>query len=121
MSVLADTRAALKADLEGLGLRVLDYLPETVTPPVVLIGAGDPYVTLTGYGSSATVNVELFLMVKAGDNSVTTDQLDAMIVTIMSHEFGWQIGDASQPFQGRYGSAQYLTASIPLSKSIDLT
>ena len=39
-----ETRAQVVTDLEDIGFKILDHVPQKVVPPVIIMGTGDPYV-----------------------------------------------------------------------------
>ena len=56
------SKAEFKLDLEEASIRVLDYVPERITPPIVIINAASPYLTPSTLGTQYDLNLELVVI-----------------------------------------------------------
>ena len=69
MDEITVTRAELKLDLTAAGLNVTETIPDRVTPPVVIINSGSPYLTVASVGSEYLLNLELVLVAATATNA----------------------------------------------------
>lgn len=119
---LSAVRQELKEDLASLGWITFDHIPSGVTPPVVLIGVGDPYLE-EGDTFSATemlVHIEIFAIPEPATNARVTDKMDEMISAIVLNTADWHLDGVSAPFITTLNNSQFLACRISLSRVINL-
>lgn len=122
MAGLTEARIGVAADLDAAGLNVVDHIPAKVTPPMVIIGTGDPYV-VQGDTFSATefvVRLELFCIAGTAVNSAATKALDGMISKVIFHLGDWDIEGVSAPYMAAANDAQFLTSRITVTNTIEI-
>lgn len=98
---IAETRAELVDALTGAGFTVTDSVPATPHPPLVIIGAGDPYLTVGDvFNGKLSLRLELFVAFKPAENSAFTAAADAMLInTLDAIPDRWFFRECSAPFK----------------------
>ena len=88
MSTLTDARHELVALLRADGIETYPYLPETLSPPCVVIYPSEPYGTPGTLGPGErfrmTVNYTLACVVPALDNEAGLDACEALIEDVIT-------------------------------------
>lgn len=79
MSTLAQVRASLADVLSGVGVPLSTFLPERITPPLIVTVPGDPYVAAGDTFGSFTVKFTLVLLVAKATNETETTDLDELV------------------------------------------
>ena len=69
-------KVEFKLDLVAGGLNVMDYVPERITPPIVIINSGVPYLRPASLGSEYILNLELVLVAAQATKKMATYKLD---------------------------------------------
>jgi hypothetical protein len=128
---LTAVREQVSETLAAGGIDCVAYLPESPNPPVVLIGAGDPWVqevedpSIEEYGRNttpaATVRLELTLIAGLGSSEsmqITLDELASMVWVLLRPD--WTMETLSQPFQLDVANALYLASKVSVTAQIDL-
>lgn len=112
---LAEVRARLRNALTDAGLSAYATVPERVTPPLVFVGPGDPYVTTesANFGSEI-VRCEVVVVASPGVNNTTADELDGLILTAFDAAEAAQFAVESVERPGRItlGGQQFIAAAI---------
>jgi len=105
---LEEARAELEADLQLAGFRVTERVDANISPPVVVISPGNPYLTPPDpdptFGDTATdvlvVALELFVVFKLADGSAMTSVAGRAVQdVILGIDDRWSFRDASAPFR----------------------
>lgn len=121
MSEVGAAKAELALTLQAEGLDVYDYIPERVTPPVVVIRSGSPYMTTSSVGQEYLVNLELVVVAGFATNETSTDDLDDLIeatIKAIPADAGFQ--DVSQPYTLVMNGADYLASTIGIDLQISI-
>lgn len=123
MAGLTNARVGVAEDLTNAGLRVVDHLPERITPPLVVIGLGDPYVEESDSfdNTEFVVRLSLGLIVGASTNAVASRAIDTMIETVLFNLGDWTIDNVEQPGLRSYHDSLFLTSIIDISNTINIT
>ena len=124
---LAATRSEVAEQLQEAGIEAMDYIPEVLNPPLAIVFAGDPYITLndTEKKTFKDVQVRLEVRVVAGraTNEVATDTLDDLICQVLIALGNWDLQQVSQPFSyapNGDANATYLAADVVLTANITI-
>lgn len=121
---LTETRQDLANALVALGYPVKDHVPEQISPPVILISTGDPYVenTDTFSRTQKQLHLELFLVAESGENVKKIEKLEDMIqdVIITLTNEDWKFTGASAPFETTINQSIYLASRITASNHFQL-
>ena len=121
MSEVGAAKAELALTLQAAGLDVYDYIPERVTPPVIVIRAGSPYMTPSSVGQEFLVNLELQVIAGFATNETTTDDLDDLIedtIKALPADAGFR--DVSQPYTLVVNGNDFLASTIGVDLQISI-
>lgn len=121
MSELGAAKAELALTLQEAGLDVYDYIPERVTPPVVVIRSGSPYIQPSSVGSEYLVNLELVVVAGFATNETSTDDLDDLIEqTVLAIPSDAGFTNVSQPYTLVMNGNDYLATTIGIDLQISI-
>jgi len=117
------SKAELQLDLQNAGLEILDYVPERIVPPIVIITPGSPYLVQETLGSEYRLGLTLTLVAATATNEEATEDLDNLIATTVSAigDLGYAVLRQVNPsFRLAANNAEYLAAELNLDLSITL-
>jgi len=121
MSEAGAAKAELALTLQEAGLDVYDYIPERVTPPVVVIRPGSPYIAPGSVGSVYDLNLELVIVAGFATNETTTDDLDDLIEqTLNAIPADAGVGSVAQPYLLAMNGNDYLATTINVDLQISI-
>lgn len=117
------SKAEFALALTNAGLDVLDYVPERIVPPIVIITSGSPYLVAETVGVDYRLALTLTLVAATATNEEATEALDELIadtVTAIS-TLGYVVLKAvNTPYRLAANNAEYLAADLTLDLSITL-
>lgn len=111
-----DLAAALKAWLPD-AVGVVDHLPDSIAPPVVLVAWSNPWIkpaTLCAYEMAMELIV-IAQRLEPGGKLETLEEIVAAIVPPMKSLPQWQVVDVTAPYPINVAGVDYLAASINLT------
>jgi hypothetical protein len=114
MSEISAAKLEFKLELSDAGLNVLEYVPERITPPIVIVNAASPYLTTAEFGEW-NLGVELVLVASTATNKKATENLDQLIEdTLKAIEplTYARITSVNQPYNLQTNNAEFLAANI---------
>lgn len=117
------SKAEFALDLQNAGLDVLDYVPERVTPPIVIITAGSPYLVAETVGVDYRLGLNLTLVASTATNEEATEALDKLIADTVSavSNLGYVVlKTVNPPYRLAVNNADYLASDMNLDLSITL-
>jgi hypothetical protein len=115
------SKAELKLDLEEAGIRVLDYVPERITPPIVIMSSASPYLTPSTLGTQYDLNLELVVIATTATNKKATENLDQAIHNVLSAMPRYaRVIRVNEPYNLQTNNAEYLSANISLELEITI-
>jgi hypothetical protein len=117
------SKAEFALDLTTAGLDVLDFVPERVTPPIVIISPDSPYLVTETVGNEYRLGLKLTLVAATATNEESTEALDELISdTLVALEtISYAVLKSVQtPFRLAVNNAEYLATDITLDLSITL-
>jgi hypothetical protein len=115
------SKAEFKLDLEDGGLTVLDYIPERIVPPIVIINNRSPYLTPSRLGTEYLLNLELVLVASTATNKQASEKLDEAIETTLKAMPRYaRVLQVNEPYEMQTNNASYLTASISVELEITI-
>lgn len=121
MSEAGAAKAELALTLQEAGLDVYDYIPERVTPPVVVIRPAAPYIAPSSVGSTYDLNLELVIVAGFATNETTTDDLDDLIEqTLLAIPSDAGVGSVAQPYLLVLNGNDYLATTINVDLQISI-
>lgn len=122
---LASVRRDLADAIEKAGYNAHEAPLATLIPPAVVIVPDAPYLEVDTIGSGGLrvlANYELIVAVAYNDNRGSLDQLEQIIVKVLtSLPVGTVIGDVQQPTVEEVGPSSLLTGRITVSRRVNLT
>jgi hypothetical protein len=120
---ITTSKAELQLDLQNAGLEILDYVPERIVPPIVIITAGSPYLVPETVGNEYRLGLTLTLVSGTATNEQATEDLDALIATTVSAlgNLGYvALRQVNPSYRLAANSGEYFAADLNLDLSITL-
>jgi hypothetical protein len=115
------SKAEFKLDLEAASIRVLDYVPERITPPIVIINAASPYLTPSTLGTQYDLNLELVVIASTATNKKATENLDQAIHDVLNAMPRYaRVIRVNEPYNLQTNNAEYLSANISVELEITI-
>lgn len=116
---LSPARVQLAMALQGMlddNVSVVDHLPDSITPPCVLVAWSDPWLapsTLCAY--QATMEILIIAQrIEPGGQFETLEDIVSAILPGMKSIPMWQVVDVTAPYPMQVAGVDYLAASINL-------
>lgn len=114
-------KGEFKLDLTAAGLRVSDFVPERVTPPIVIINMGSPYLTPSSLSHEFTLNLELVCVAATATNKQASEKLDDLIqATIQALPRYARLVSVGTPYNLATNNTEFIAASIQTDVSITI-
>jgi hypothetical protein len=117
------SKAEFALDLQTAGLDVLDYVPERIVPPIVIITPGSPYLVGETVGNDYRLALNLTLVAAKATNEEATEALDELIADTVSaiSPLGYVVlRTVNTPYRLAANNAEYLACDLNLDLSITL-
>lgn len=117
------SKAELALDLQNAGLEILDYVPERIVPPIVVITAGSPYLSPETVGNEYRLGLTLTMVASTATNEEATEALDELIADTVSAiaTLGYAVLRQVNPsYRLAANNAEYLASDLNLDLSITL-
>jgi hypothetical protein len=115
------SKAEFKLDLEAGGLTVLDYVPERIVPPIVIINSRTPYLEPSRLGTEYLLNLELVLIAATATNKQATEKLDEAIeLALKAMPRYARVLQVNEPYEMQTNNASYLAANISVELEITI-
>jgi len=97
--------------LTAAGFRVSEYVPERITPPVVIISSGSPYLVPASIKAEYLMNLEITLVAATASNKQATEKLDEMVADVIN----------ALPAYARLANvARFIPAASPATTTLSL-
>jgi hypothetical protein len=114
-------KVEFKLDLVAEGLIVSDFVPERITPPIVIINSGTPYLRPSTIGNEYVLNLDLVCVAATATNKMATERLDALIEQVINAMPGYaRVISAGQPFNLQTNNTEYLAVTIQTDLQITI-
>lgn len=81
MASISTTRAAIKAAVEGMGLRAFDYAPPNLPPPCAIVGFPSRYMPNDTFSDTASFTIPVTVYVSYASNRAAEDNLEAYLAS----------------------------------------
>lgn len=121
MSEITASKAEFALALTEEGLTVLPYIPARLTPPIVIIRSGSPYLVNASIGHEFVLGLELVCVSTTADNELATETLDQLIEDVINALPNYAtMKGVSQPYALEANNTQYLAADITTDLEITL-
>jgi hypothetical protein len=121
MSEINATKVEFKLELADAGLNVLEYIPERITPPIVIINSAQPYLQTAQFGEWS-LGLEIVMVATTATNKKATENLDQLIEDVLNAIEPLKyvrITSVNQPYNLQTNNAEYLAANLFVQ--LDLT
>lgn len=110
-----------KLDLVAEGLIVSDYVPERITPPIVIINSGTPYLRPSTIGNEYILNLDLVCVAATATNKMATERLDELLESVINAMPGYaRVISAGQPFNLQTNNTEYLAVTVQTDLQITI-
>jgi hypothetical protein len=122
MSEINASKLEFKLELTEAGLNVLEYVPERITPPIVIMNAAQPYLQTAQFGEWS-LGIELVLVASTATNKKATENLDQLIEDVLNaiEPLTYvRITSVNQPYNLQTNNAEYLAANVYVQLDITL-
>ena len=115
------SKAEFKLDLEAASVRVLDYVPERIVPPIVIINSASPYLTPSSLDTEYNLNLELVVIASTATNKQATENLDQAINDVLNAMPRYaRVIRVNEPYNLQTNNAEYLSANISVELEITI-
>jgi hypothetical protein len=122
MSEINASKVEFKLELAEAGLNVLEYVPERITPPIVILNAAQPYLQTAQFGEWS-LGLELVLVASTATNKKATENLDQLIEDVLNaiEPLTYvRIISVNQPYNLQTNNAEYLATNVYVQLEITL-
>lgn len=123
MSEIHDAKVQFKTDLAAAGLHVLEYVPERIVPPVVIVNAASPYIQKAEFGNEYTLGIELVLIAATATNKQATLNLDQLVENVLNaiEPITYaRFTTVNQPYNLQTNNAEYLATNVYVQLAITI-
>lgn len=121
MNEISTAKAQFAAVITAAGFRVSEYVPERITPPVVIISNGSPYLVPASIGSEYLMNLEITLVAATASNKQATEKLDEMVADVINALPAYaRLASVAQPHILTTNNAEYLATDLMLDLRITI-
>ena len=108
-------------DLDAAGINVLEYVPERIVPPIVIINVSPNYLTPVSISREYEMNLELVAVAATATNKQATEKLDELIEqVILALPAYAQLLRVAAPYNLQTNNAEYLAANISINLQITI-
>ena len=115
------SKSEFKLDLDAAGINVLDYVPERVVPPIVIINSASPYLPPSTIGNEYILSLELVVIAATATNKKATEQLDGAIADVLTALPRYaRMTRVNEPYEMQTNNASYLSANISVELEITI-
>jgi len=115
MNEITISKAELALDLSNAGIKVLDYVPERIVPPIVIINVASPYLTPNTISREFVMSLELVAIAATATNKQATEKLDELIADVIVALPSYaNLRNVLAPYNMQTNNAEYLAANIYL-------
>jgi alpha-mannosidase len=122
MSEINASKVEFKLELADAGLNVLEYIPERITPPIVIINSAQPYLQTAQFGEWS-LGLEVVMVASTATNKMATENLDQLIEDVLNAIEPLKyvrITSVNQPYNLQTNNAEYLAANMFVQLDITL-
>jgi hypothetical protein len=120
-NAITDIKAQLATDLATATIEVLDYIPERLVPPIVVISSGSPYFEQANFTNDYKINLDLLLVAATAVNEDATEALDNLISDVVQALPSYaNMQTVQKPYALAANNAEYLATTLSLELFITL-
>ena len=108
-------------DLDAEGINVLEYVPERIVPPIVIINVAPNYLTPNSLSKEYEMNLELVAVAATATNKQASEKLDELIeAVILALPAYAQLLRVASPYNLQTNNAEYLAANLYITLQITI-
>lgn len=107
--------------LSSAGINVEAVIPERISPPVVILAPGSPYMEATSVDGEWIMRFNLTAVVKPGTNSLMQENLEQLLEDIVNANPSYsRIQSIGQPYSMEANNALFLAADVAVDLRITI-
>lgn len=111
----------LRDEFTAAGLDCVEYIPERVIPPLVVINSGSPFITADTVLNGYAMNLELVLIAGTATNEFATEQLETLIQDVLRALPNYAVlNSVEKPFALAINNSEYLSCNVNVEISITI-
>jgi len=115
------SKQEFKLDLDTAGITVLEYVPERIVPPIVIMNSASPYLTPNTLGREYILSLELVCVASTATNKQATEKLDEAITDVLNAMPRYaRVTRVNEPYEMQTNNASYLAANISVELEITI-
>jgi hypothetical protein len=115
------SKQEFKLDLDTAGITVLEYVPERIVPPIVIINSASPYLTPSSLGKEYILGLELVCIASTATNKQATEKLDEAIADLLNAMPRYaRVIQVNEPYEMQTNNASYLACNISVELEITI-
>ena len=121
---LTNARTELASIAEGAlptNVGVINHLPDSIAPPVVLVAWADPWLkpsTVCGFEAMCQYLI-ISQRIEPGGNTETLEEIVSALVPAVKATGYFQVNDVTSPYALNIGGVDYLAASINMTHDVE--
>ena len=120
---ITTSKAELQLALQSAGLNIVDYVPERLVPPVIVMTADSTYITPETVGNTYLLGLKLTLIAGNAVNEQATEKLDELIANTLNaladlHYVAFN--NVIAPYRLAANNAEYYATDLNLNLSITI-
>lgn len=114
-------KSEFSLDLDAAGLNVLDYVPERIVPPIVIVNSASPYLTPSDLSKEYILSLEVIMVAATATNKQATEMLDELIEQVVNAMPSYaRLLRVNAPYNLQTGNAEYLAANASVELEITI-
>lgn len=117
--MLTALRTDVTADLAAAGIRAVEYIGETITPPCAVVVPGQPYIVQPSRGSGipfghVQVNVDVLLLVAREAAKTAAERIDQLVEDAFGALDEHDVVQVTRPAEVTLRGAKFIGASLSI-------
>lgn len=115
------SKQEFQLDLDTAGITVLEFVPERIVPPIVIINSSSPYLTPSSLGKEYLLGLELVCIASTAVNKQATEKLDEAIANVLNAMPRYaRVLQVNEPYEMQTNNASYLACNISVELEITI-
>lgn len=115
------SKQEFQLDLDNAGITVLEFVPERIVPPIVIINSSSPYLTPSSLGKEYLLGLELVCIASTAVNKQATEKLDEAIANVLNAMPRYaRVLQVNEPYEMQTNNASYLACNISVELEITI-
>ena len=114
-------KAEFKLDLDSAGLVVMEYVPERIVPPIVIVNNASPYLVVSDLANEYILRLDLVCVAATAVNRQAQEQIDETLALVLGAlpRYATMTG-VQEPYELQANNATYLAANISIELEITI-